>query len=278
MSRALGIVVAFIVLAVHPVFVRASTEVRILVDASKDGGAWWFPQFGEFDPELPHQGKCVADYLRSLGYTVTELPRLAYDPITLKPYTPVITLELLREYSLVIRPGQYEVYSGAELNAYYRYVTEGGRLLLLSGYWNTRAADWTPAKFDQVASVFGIRFAGIARGASLLNTLKEHPITDAVFNDRGFLIRYTGGSGIVAAPPNATLIGFLSNNTYIDLNDNEVRDPNESVGAPALGVMEFGRGRVVFCGSILWMMHGCENPNGPEFRLLRNAVHWLLGG
>ena len=42
-----------------------SAVPRILVDASRDGGVWWFPQWeqqGGFDFTLPHQGKELADY------------------------------------------------------------------------------------------------------------------------------------------------------------------------------------------------------------------------
>src|SRR4051812_3075191 len=46
----------------------------VLVDASHDGGAWWFPQGGVtaagFKPDSAHQGRALADYLRSRGYTV----------------------------------------------------------------------------------------------------------------------------------------------------------------------------------------------------------------
>ena len=40
---------------------------RVLVDASKDGGVWWFPQGGSFDPDAYHQGKPLADYSPRLG-------------------------------------------------------------------------------------------------------------------------------------------------------------------------------------------------------------------
>ena len=48
---------------------------KILVDASHDGGGWWFPQAGSYSANLPHQGKALADLLRSRGFTVDELPR-----------------------------------------------------------------------------------------------------------------------------------------------------------------------------------------------------------
>ena len=53
----------------------SSVTLRILVDATRDGGVWWFPQEGPFDPDRDHQGKALADYLRLLDYTVTEVGR-----------------------------------------------------------------------------------------------------------------------------------------------------------------------------------------------------------
>ena len=67
----------------------------VLVDASRDGGVWWFPQppagTVTFDPNRDHQGKALADYLRSEGFQVTELPR---------PFT--VSSELLLQFQFVI--------------------------------------------------------------------------------------------------------------------------------------------------------------------------------
>jgi len=48
----------------------------ILVDASHDGGVWWAGSSG-FDPTEPHQGKELADYIRSQDFQVDELPSCA---------------------------------------------------------------------------------------------------------------------------------------------------------------------------------------------------------
>ena len=61
-----------------------------------------YPQGSPFDPDQSHQGKHLADYLRSQGYTVTELPR-----------PTVITSELLAQYDHVIRANQFgQLYTG----------------------------------------------------------------------------------------------------------------------------------------------------------------------
>jgi hypothetical protein len=40
---------------------KSDKPLRILIDASKDGGLWWFPQVHPFDAEQYHQGKAFAD-------------------------------------------------------------------------------------------------------------------------------------------------------------------------------------------------------------------------
>jgi hypothetical protein len=116
----------------------AEKQLRVLVETSKDGGLWWFPQGPpNFDPNGYHQGKALADFMRSLGWRVTELPR-----------GEMITFEKLREFDLVIRPQAYFSYSQQEIVAYQQSVTAGTRLLLMGGNANA----------DAVAEVFGLRF------------------------------------------------------------------------------------------------------------------------
>lgn len=79
---------------------------RILVDASHDGGVWWFPQAGTFYSDSAHQGKELADYLRSLGYEVTEVPR-GWE----------VTDSLLSSFTMVIRTGEWGSYRDSELDA-----------------------------------------------------------------------------------------------------------------------------------------------------------------
>jgi ankyrin repeat protein len=66
---------------------------RILIDASKDGGMWWYPQNGTFDVSANHQGRQLANYLKKQKMVVNELPRGA-----------AITPDLLAGYDIVIRP------------------------------------------------------------------------------------------------------------------------------------------------------------------------------
>jgi hypothetical protein len=116
--------------------------IRALVDASKDGGIWWYPQYAGtgFDPNQRHQGKAMADAMRARGWEVTELPR-----------GEVITPDRLQDFDIVIRPEPYSLYSASEANAYREAVADGVRLLLMGS-----AAGYD----DRVAAVFGLRFGG----------------------------------------------------------------------------------------------------------------------
>jgi PKD repeat protein len=205
--------------------VTTGQSIKVLVDASRDGGAWWFPQGTSFDPEAAHQGKAFADFLKSKGATVHELPR----PTT-------ISLSLLSGYDIVVRANEFGSYSAAEIDAYNQFVSQGGQLLLLSDYQR-------PGEKDTLAESFGIQFVGISRGANVIDNFVPHPITQNVVR-----VSYWAGSGLINTPANCTLLGYLSNGTYLDLDDDGVKDIGEPVGAGALGTMQHGSGTIVFLG------------------------------
>ena len=206
-------------------------QPRVLVDSSRDGGGWWFPQASGFHEGQANQGKALADYLRSQGHAVKELPR-----------PTVVTAELLAGADLVIRAGAGP-YTAGEIDAYDHWVKAGGRLLLLS--------DHHPD--DALASHFGLRFQGIAlaHGSPKQTTIARfapHPVTHGVQ-----ALPFLGGSGLTAHPPAATILGWLARDNFLDLNDNHAKDANEPEAPPVLGVMPFGQGKIVFCGDVnLW--------------------------
>lgn len=220
-------------------------QPRILVDASRDGGVWWFPQAAPFSGTADHQGKALADSLRAGGYVVEELPR---------PFT--ITNTLLRSYDIVIRANGFGGYSIAEISAYRDFVEDGGRLLLLSDHY-------LYAPPDGVALGFGIQFAGITRGENRITAFTVHPITAEVTP-----LTYMVGSGIVAQPAAAQIVARLSDASYLDLNKNNVRDSTDITAPAVLGVLSVGSGRIVFSGDTnLW-----EQVPRP---LLHNVLSWF---
>ncbi len=217
---------------------------RVLVDASRDGGGWWFPQSAPFNPAAAHQGKLLADSLRADGYIVDELPR---------PST--ITAQLLQPYDIVIRANAFGTYTSTEIAAYQTYVQSGGRLLLL-------ADNATNAPADGVALNFGIQFGGVTRGTNQMTTYVAHPVTTGVAT-----VPYQG-TAVLNNSGASLLIGRMPSTSYVDLNNNGVRDASEPAGPSVLGVMGVGKGRLAFSGDLgLWML--VPQP------LLRNVVAWL---
>ena len=212
-----------------------------MIDASKDGGTWWAPQYQEgFNARAPHQGKALADFLRRKGADVEELPTRTVET----------TSEQLEGRDLVIRAGvggnsdvRVSVlgaeYPGGEIGAYRDYVAAGGKLLLLSEYKR-------PGQVDGLAEAFGIRLAGMSAGDNRIDRFVPHPLTRNVKD-----VPYLVGSGIAgAASEKLLLLGFLSKRTYLDMNGDRRQNPGEPEGAAVLGVLEFGRGVVVFLGDV----------------------------
>jgi hypothetical protein len=230
----------------------AGAAPRILVDASRDGGVWWFPQWeqsGGFDPSLYHQGQALADYLRARGFVVDELPR---------PF--LITTALLQRYDIVIRAGVYGGYTPDEIAAYRAYVQGGGKLLLLADHMMQFVG---PA--DSIGISFGLRFAGITRGDNILETTPGHPITEGVG-----ALSYRVGSGLLSYPDSAQILGTLSAGSYLDLNNNGSQDTGEPSAPAVLGAMTYGAGRIVFSGDTnFWEWI-------PE-PLLSNILAWFAG-
>ena len=218
----------------------------ILVDASRDGGVWWFPQVSPFDPAAPHQGKALADYLRSLGHMVTELPRGAN-----------ITSGQLAGYDLVIRANETFPYTAAELAAYEKIVRSGGSLLLLADFKR-------PGEVDSLGAVFGLELIGTTVGSTTVDRFVRSRITNGT-GPVGFFV----GSGVVGHPDSATLVAWLSTDGFLDLDGDFVQDPDEPSGPAVMGLMPFGRGKIVFAGDTN-MLEAVPQP------LTSDIIRWLI--
>ena len=186
-------------------------QLRVLVDASKDGGLWWFPQGPpNFNPNAFHQGKALADFMRGMGWKVTELPR-----------GDVITFDKLREFDLVIRISPYFSYSDDEARAYQQSVTAGTRLLLSGGGSDAR---------DAVAEIFGLRFEPRTRFGPIKQWI-PHALTANI--QCCALAWATVGE----LPPGAVPLAWM---TQVSTNR-----------WPVLGYLPYGNGSVVFVGQAL---------------------------
>ncbi len=117
---------------------------HILVDASRDGGVWWYPQ-GEagFDPDGTRtKASGSPTTCGQRGYVVDELPR-----------GEVVSDTLLATYAGVIRAGQYGTYTGGRVAG----------VRLVPGLWlDAGPARRVPAggRVDRLAESIGIPAAG----------------------------------------------------------------------------------------------------------------------
>jgi hypothetical protein len=161
---------------------ESRTALRVLVDASKDGGLWWFPQGENFNPREHHQGKALADFMRAKGWNVIEVPR-----------GEVITFETLRDVDIVIRPPAYFSYGLEELMAYQQSVSAGTRLLLMGG---------SGTKGDALAENFGLVFETYNRFGSVKQWV-PHALTT---NIEGYELPWTT---IRQTPPAAVTLAWL---------------------------------------------------------------------
>lgn len=162
-----------------------STQNLVLVDASHDGGVWWYPQVAPFDPAAPHQGLALASYLRLQGYQVDELGRGS-----------AISPNLLRGYSVVIRAGSFGGYDAAEVATYRQLVSCRRTLLLLGEYLR-------PGQTDAVAEALGIPFTGWLNGA--VTVFAPHPITTGVTS-----LHYIAGATLASSwPADIQVLGRL---------------------------------------------------------------------
>lgn len=163
-----------------------SASNRILIDATHDGGVWWYPQAGPFLPDQPHQGQALAEYLRRLGYQVDELGR-----------DQGVTANLLESYRFVIRFGEHGTYSAAELAAYADFVQCDVTLILLGDHQRTDPT-------DELAEMLGITFTGVVRGT--VSRLANHPITHGVSS-----LFYNAGAEVTGYDPaKVEILGWVN--------------------------------------------------------------------
>ena len=180
----------------------------ILIDASHDGGVWWFPQseLTGFSPSVNHQGTSLAGYLRQSGYCVDEVPRGL-----------VVTSTLLQQYDLVVRFGEFGTYTDEEIAAYDDYLANPKPLLLVSEHRQNDA-------HDELAEHLGLVFSGAV--TDTVTNIIPHAITNGVTS-----IYYGGGAVIMAA----------------DLNDS-IQVLASISGNAAMGILSHATAKIFFIG------------------------------
>jgi hypothetical protein len=216
--------------------VTSGTSKTILVDASKDGGVWWFPQSPAtgFSVTNNHQGKGLADYLRNKGFVVDEIPQ-----------GTTITTNILSRYSNVIRAGGFGNYTQEEIAAYQSFLTRSSSLLLLQDHL-------TYFTNDQLSILLHVPFEGVESGT--IGSFTPHPITVGVAP-----IPFIAGSFIRNPDPSQmTILGSIT-----------ITTSGGNVVAGAMGILHHPTSRILFIGD----MNGLEGIPQP-FTL--NLVNWLF--
>lgn len=220
---------------------------KILIDASHDGGGWWFPQYEAtgFDPDQYHQGQDFANILRGKGFEVSELGR-----------GKELTEEMFFGHYIVIRVGGFQAYTANELQVYTNLLDRGMNLVFFTDHKKYDAV-------DELGDHLGLEFKGIANGT--ITTFAEHEITTNLES-----LSYIAGSVLMNANenPNIEVLGWLGENEYADLNFNDVQDENEPVGAPVMGVLTYPNSRIFFIGD----MNGIEVRPQP---FIDNLIGWM---
>ena len=208
MARLL-VLLTFLSLSHSLVLAEGATAIgKIVVDASKDGGAWTYPQRqSDFDPKKDHQGKAFADYLRSQGWALDEIT--PGEDIT----------ERLAGAAIVIRTDSVftSSYEESEVRAYREYVSRGGNVLLIHGFVRNGSTNT-----DKVAKEFGITFSKTVN-APTIKRWAQHSLTKELD-----LIPYKVGSVVTDSPKSTVPLAYLDDDQIV------------------MGMVEIGKGKVIF--------------------------------
>jgi hypothetical protein len=180
---------------------------RVLIDASHDGGVWWYPQSEAtgFDASAYHQGQAFAEALRAKGFEVTELGRGGE-----------LTEEMFFGHYIVIRVVGFQAYTTQELNVYSNLLDRGMNLVFFTDHKQNDPV-------DELGAMVGVNFEGSVNGT--ITTFADHEITNGITS-----INYIAGSIITNAEtnPDLEILGWLEN------------------GDPVMGIVHYPNSRI-FC-------------------------------
>jgi hypothetical protein len=199
-------------------------KCRIVIDASHDGGVWWFPQgTSGFDSQKAHQGQAFAEMLRSKGFEVTELGR-----------GRELSEEMFFGAFIVLRAGGYESYTQKEVQVYSKLLKRGMNLAFFTDHMK-----FDPK--DELADLLGLKFQGAAFG--IIENFAPHEITANLTS-----LDYIAGSAIFDADLNSDIevLGRLGPGDFVDLNANDLKDSNEPTGSCIMGLLNYPGSRIFF--------------------------------
>lgn len=220
---------------------------KILIDASHDGGVWWYPQYpgSGFDQDKWHQGQAFANHLRAKGFQVDELGRSAE-----------LTEEMFFGYYIIIRANGFERYTDKELKVYTNLIKRGTNMLFFTDH-----KKYDPV--DELGDHLGLKFIGSANGK--ISRLIPHIITENISS-----IDYIAGSVLINIDINPAIevLGTLGEEDYADLNFNGIKDANEATGLPVMGILHYPKSNIFFIGD----MNGLQVMPQP---FIDNLIKWM---
>lgn len=216
-----------------------------------------------------------ASLLENNGYSIS---RLTEGPLT---------YEKLKDYDVLVMMGPMRSYSDQEINSIKEFVKNGGGLFILADPWGPQDGDENYA-FNKVARSFGVNFAfnqvmvdkqhNIAFSNQIKTTgIKSHPVTSNISE----LYYITGayqdsGSANVMAYSDAD---SWSDHGYVTSEgtsqNDELKESDEKQGPlPLISSLEYGKGKIVFMGSVQTFMNAWIYRSG-GWKLGLNTVSWL---
>jgi hypothetical protein len=220
---------------------------RIVIDASHDGGVWWYPQseMTGFNPGEYHQGKIFADLLRQKGFKVDELGR-----------GEELKEEHFMGFFIVIRVNGFQTYTANELDVYSKLVKRGMNLVFFTDHKR-----YDPK--DELGDLLGLEFRGIAGGT--VRKFASHTITENLIS-----LDYIAGSVLINGDknPDIQILGWLGENDYADLNFNGIKDAGEPVAPPVMGILNYPKSKIFFIGDA----NGLQIMPQP---FINNLINWM---
>jgi hypothetical protein len=220
---------------------------RIVIDASHDGGVWWYPQseLTGFNPEKEHQGKVFADLLRDKGFKVDELGR-----------SEKLKEEHFMGYYIVIRVNGFQTYTQDELEVYNKLIKRGMNLVFFTDH-----KKYDPA--DELGTVLGLEFRGMASGR--VTKFTNHTITKNLTS-----LDYIAGSVLVNFDqnPDIQILGWLGEKDFADLNLNGIKDTGEPSAPPVMGILNYPKSKIFFIGDA----NGLQVMPQP---FINNLIDWM---
>jgi len=236
--------------------VHRNSPLKVLVHVYcyLGGNCWWFPQTGPFSEMEFHNGKALADRVRNLGFKVYEMSPPGFGTRNVD--------SLLNQYDRVIA---IDCTAPSEFDAYDGFLKRRGTALIM-------VADFNP--FCDFPWPLAAKCGIVASGTTWPNTVSvttfaNHEITAGVAP-----FAYPAGAAFLDPDgnPDLEILGWLPDTTFIDCDEDKIRDPSEISGPlPVMGILHHPNAKVFFIGDAYMTMGYLPQP------FVDNLIHWAFG-